>query len=62
MSMTKTQAKEKAKTILQSAIGNAYYKLENEDLTSKDEVLVLEYINKLATKACKSIGTEYISY
>lgn len=62
MKMTKTAAKEKAKSILQSAIGAAYYKLENENLTSEDEALILEYIDKLATKACKAIGTEYISY
>ena len=60
--MTKTQAKEKAKSILQSAIGNAYYKLENENLTNEDEALILEYINKLGERACKAINTQYTIY
>lgn len=62
MAMTKTAAKEKAKSILQSAIGSAYYRLENESFSSEDQALILEYINKLGSKACKAINAEYVTY
>lgn len=63
MAMTKTQAKEKAKDILQSAIGCAYYKLEDEsELSEKDINLIIQYINSLGERACKAIGSEYVAY
>lgn len=62
MAMTKTEAKEKAKDILQSAIGSAYYALENENLSEENAKLVNQYINTLGKRACKAIGTEYITY
>lgn len=63
MAMTKIQAKEKARNILRSAIGCAYYKLENEsDLSQEDTDLIIQYINSLGERACKAIGTEYVAY
>ncbi len=64
MAMTKTQAKEKAREILQSAIGCAYYKLENENLSDEDVELICQYINALGerARACKAINTQYIAY
>lgn len=60
--MTKSEAKTKAKNIMQSVIGCAYYRLENEDLTEEETALIMEYINKLAERACKSIGCDYVTY
>lgn len=60
--MTKTCAKEKARKILQSAIGCAYYKLENEELSPEDIDLITEYINILGEKACKAIKVDYVTY
>ena len=60
--MTKSEAKTKAKNIMQSVIGCAYYRLENEDLTQEETALIMEYINKLGERACKSIGCDYVTY
>lgn len=60
--MTKKQAKEKAKNVLCSAIGCAYYKLENENFSEEDKELITQYINSLGERACKAIGTEYVAY
>lgn len=60
--MTKSEAKTKAKKIMQSVIGCAYYRLENEDLTEEETMLIMEYINKLGERACKSIGCDYVTY
>lgn len=60
--MTKSEAKAKAKNIMQSVIGCAYYRLENEDFTEEETELVMEYINKLGEKACKSICCDYVTY
>lgn len=63
MAMTKSQAKEEARDILASAIGCAYYRLENESgLSQEDRDLITQYINTLGERACKAIGTRYISY
>lgn len=63
MAMTKTQAKEKARDVLRSAIGCAYYKLENKnDLSQEDTDLIIQYINTLGERACKAIGSEYVAY
>ena len=60
--MTKTEAKTKVRNIMQSVIGCAYYRLENENLTEKEKELIIEYINKLGKRACKSIGCDYVTY
>ena len=60
--MTKTEAKEKAKDILQEAIGVAYYKLENERYTPEDKQMIIDYINKYGTAACKAFGKRYMTY
>lgn len=62
MSMTKKEAKEKAKKILQSIIGVAYYKLENEKLAPEDAELITSYINQYGERCCKAIGVEYVTY
>ena len=54
--MTKTEEKTKARNIMQPVIGCAYYRLENE------KELIIEYINKLGKRACKSIGCDYVTY
>ena len=60
--MTKTEQKEKAKDILQSVIGCAYYRLENENFSEEDEEAVMKYINKYGVAACKAFRREYITF
>lgn len=60
--MKKTEAKEIAKNIIQEAIGIAYYKLENETYSQEDEQMIIDYINKFGSTACKAIGKEYVTY
>lgn len=62
MAMTKKQAKEKAKEVMTEAIGYAYYRLENENLSEEDNALVVQYMNEIGKRACKAIGTEYVAY
>lgn len=59
--MTKTEAKDKAKDILEEAIAIAYYKLEDEGLDEEECELVLQYINKFGKSACKAFGREYFT-
>ena len=61
-SLTKTEAREIAKKLLQESIGVAYYRLENESYSEEDEQLIIDYINKFGTAACKAFGKEYITY
>ena len=64
--MTKTEAKNIAKDILQDAIGCAYYKLEDsimyDIVDESDKELIGSYINKYGTAACKAIGMKYVTY
>ena len=60
--MSKKEAKEKARKVMQSAIGTAYYKLEGEDLSPEDAEKVISYVNQLGERACKAIGLKYITY
>ena len=60
--MTKTQAKEIARDMIQVAIGCAYYRLESEDYSKEDEDLIIQYLHTLGNRACKAIGTEYVGY
>ena len=57
--MTKTEAKEKAKTVLIDALSVAYYKLEEENLTEEEIEAINFYINKLGNTMAKSIGMKY---
>ena len=58
--MTKTEAKIKAKDIIQETLAVAYYKLENEpDLPLEEVELITHYINKYGTACCKAIGVDY---
>ena len=62
MKMTKTQAKQIAREMLQSVIGCTYYRLENEDYSEEEKDLINQYLHILGERACKAIGTEYVSY
>lgn len=60
--MKKTEAKEIAMDIMQSAIGCAYYRLESENYSEKEVELICRYINVLGERACKAINLKYITY
>lgn len=62
MGLTKKQAKEEARDIIQHALGVAYYELENKDYTEAEIELITQYINKEATRLLKLINREYIAY
>lgn len=61
--MTKTEAKAIAKSVLQEAIGCAYYKVSDDSTYSdEDTELICKYINQYGTSACKAFGERYVSY
>lgn len=60
--MTKKEQRKKAKDILQSVIGVAYYKLENEDIPEADKEAIMQYINQYGKAACKAFGVRYVAY
>lgn len=65
--MTKTDAKNIAKKILQDAIGTAYYRLETswlyaDSMSDEEEKMVLDYINQYGKSACKAFGRKYVTY
>lgn len=60
--MTKKEQKDLARELMATAIGCAYYKLEDCDLSDGDEQAILAYLNKYGERACKAIGTVYVAY
>ncbi len=62
MKMTKKEQKAFALELMDSAIGCAYYKLENYDLSDTDNGAVLAYLNKYGERACKALGIKYVTY
>lgn len=60
--MTKQEIKKQAIDILQSSIGVAYYQIQELNVTEEEEKAINEQLRKLATRACKAIGIEYITY
>ena len=65
-SLSRKQANEIAKKVLQNQIGIAYYSLENREYTddySEEEInLIKYYLDKQAARACKAVGIDYITY
>lgn len=61
--MTKKEQRQQAKDILQSVIGCAYYRLENEDnISEADKEAIIQYINQYGKAACKAFGVEYVTF
>lgn len=64
--MTKTEKRELAKDVLQTAIGQAYYMIsegiDGEGLTEQEKDDIIEYINQYGKAACKAFKRDYITY
>lgn len=60
--MKKSDAKEIARDILQDAIGEAYYKIDEEKYSEEEQDLISEYLEKEAERLMKLINREYITY
>lgn len=64
--MTKTEMRERAKDVLQTAIGTAYYMISDgikgEGLTEQEKNDIIKYIDQYGKAACKAFNKDYITY
>lgn len=60
--LSKTEAKEVARDIIQKALARASYILEEYKYTEKDNELINEYLDKDCKRMLKLINRTYITY
>ena len=57
------EAREIAKKTILKSIGIAYYNIADcNDYTDEEKEAIIFYINSYGSKACRSLGADYITY